>query len=188
MKLLAQGILFIFIFTGCSSVISDVTVFHTLPKLDTNNSLTYKFEKLKWQENNLEFDNYQSKTQDYLSKVQFIQNDNSNNIVQINYGIGNGVDRQDTRPLMGVVGYNSNGVPSYGVIGVATDNSTYYKRFFYLTITDKERGRLIYDGRALSVGESSQLLAVIDEMLEALFQDFPGQSGKTKSVEISFKK
>ena len=41
-----------------------------------------------------------------------------------------------------------------------------------------------YEIRAISRGNSSLLVIVFDEMLEAIFQDFPGEHGRARSIEI----
>ena len=53
-------------------------------------------------------------------------------------------------------------------------------------IYDKSQNKVVYEGKVLSKGSSGQLLPVIDEMMESLFQEFPGESGKSRTVEVSF--
>ena len=187
MKILLHGIFIIFVLTGCGTVVSKITVFHTLPKLDVNNSLTYKFEKSTGQENNLEYENYKIRTQYHLNKSYCIYNEKAKNLIKINYGVDNGNERQYSAPVMGVVNTNQKGIVSYGVVGSETYTEKIYRRFFTLSITDEETNRLIYDGRVVSEGSSSELLSVIDEMIESLFKDFPGTNGKTNTVKVPYK-
>ena len=44
--------------------------------------------------------------------------------------------------------------------------------------------RKIYEIRAKSTGGCSVIAEVFDEMLEAMFWDFPGESGKPRTVEV----
>jgi hypothetical protein len=39
----------------------------------------------------------------------------------------------------------------------------------------------LYEGKVVSSGFSDQLAKVLPEMVKALFEDFPGQSGRTRA-------
>lgn len=49
---------------------------------------------------------------------------------------------------------------------------------------DVENARQVYHLSIASAGRCSALSQVIDEMLEAGFRDFPGESGSATSIEI----
>jgi hypothetical protein len=42
----------------------------------------------------------------------------------------------------------------------------------------------VFEGRAVSLGLNSQIEVVMPYMLDAVFQDFPGQSGRTRTVNV----
>ncbi len=42
----------------------------------------------------------------------------------------------------------------------------------------------VYEARAKSTGSCSVIAGVFEEILEAMFQDFPGINGKVRSVEV----
>jgi len=42
----------------------------------------------------------------------------------------------------------------------------------------------VFEGRALSEGLNGQLVPVMPYILDALFKDFPGSSGSTKTVRV----
>jgi len=42
----------------------------------------------------------------------------------------------------------------------------------------------VFEGRAVSLGLNSQIEVVMPYMLDAVFQDFPGQSGRTRTVSV----
>jgi len=42
----------------------------------------------------------------------------------------------------------------------------------------------VFEGRATSLGQNSQMEPVMPYMLDAVFSDFPGQSGRTKTVTV----
>jgi hypothetical protein len=55
-----------------------------------------------------------------------------------------------------------------------------------LDIVDKQalaEGNIkkLYEGKVVSSGFSDQLAKVLPEMVKALFEDFPGQSGSTRT-------
>jgi len=40
----------------------------------------------------------------------------------------------------------------------------------------------VYEGRVQSSGSFGEIAVVLPSMIEALFRDFPGNSGKTKTI------
>jgi hypothetical protein len=76
--------------------------------------------------------------------------------------------------------------PTYGVVGSRETRQTEYTRILRLDIVDKQalaEGNIkkLYEGRVVSSGSSDQLAKVLPTMVKALFEDFPGQSGSTRS-------
>jgi hypothetical protein len=45
-------------------------------------------------------------------------------------------------------------------------------------------GTRIFEARAFSDGESASLAPVMRAMVQAIFEDFPGQSGRTRVVKV----
>jgi hypothetical protein len=45
-------------------------------------------------------------------------------------------------------------------------------------------GTRVFEARAISEGESASLAPVMRAMVQAIFEDFPGQSGRTRVVEV----
>lgn len=76
--------------------------------------------------------------------------------------------------------------PTYGVVGSSTYSYSTYNRFLTLVIFDKTLNKIIYEGKVNSEGRTETINAVIDEMIESLFEEFPGESGKTKKVSRPF--
>ena len=52
-------------------------------------------------------------------------------------------------------------------------------------IIKKSDETVVFEGRTVSVGRTSQLVKVMPYMVEALFQDFPGESGVVSYVSVS---
>jgi hypothetical protein len=70
------------------------------------------------------------------------------------------------------------------VVGTRETSETQYTRVLRLDIVDKQsfvEGSIkkLCEGKVVSRGFSDQLVKVLPEMVKALFEDFPGQSGST---------
>lgn len=128
------------------------------------------------------------------------------------YGIDNGKSSIVTTPIFGQTGggttsssgtvYGSGGsatysgtsytMPSYGVVGSVASSETMYTRAIALDIVDaqslkKGNAKKVYEARAKSTGSCSVIAGVFEEVLEAMFKDFPGINGKVRSVEVPSK-
>lgn len=82
-------------------------------------------------------------------------------------------------------------MPTLGIVGSESYsyNVTTYTRVLALDLLDRQQfnvGRVekVYEVKLTSKGRCAQMAAVYDEMLDALFKDFPGESGKTRTVTI----
>jgi len=58
-----------------------------------------------------------------------------------------------------------------------------YAKMLEMVITDK-MGEIVFEGRAVSQGASSNLPRIMPYLVDALFTGFPGESGKTIRVNI----
>ncbi len=204
-KYIVASFLIVFLFTGCGSVvISNVSVFHKLPKVEKQENINYSFLKLKGQDNNLEYDTYQEKIKQHLLLNHFVETDNSNILISFEYGVDGGKEKIGSAPIIGQTGVSSSYTtgtvntysggygsysgrttytPTYGVVGSSSYSYSEYTRYLNLYIYDKSQQKVIYEGAAISSGTTGTLLPVIDEMMESLFLDFPGENGKSKIVE-----
>jgi hypothetical protein len=54
----------------------------------------------------------------------------------------------------------------------------------YKGATYSTKPERVFEGRALSEGLNGQLSPVMPYILEAVFKDFPGSSGSTKTVKV----
>lgn len=89
--------------------------------------------------------------------------------------------------------------PQYGVTGynTGTTTSTIYGRTIYLTLFDTHKidpknkasfdNAKVYEAKLTSSGACGQIASVMDQMLDALFKDFPGESGKAHKVNEPMK-
>jgi hypothetical protein len=71
-----------------------------------------------------------------------------------------------------------------GFYGPEIRSRTVYTRRLQLEIVDANTGEVQFEGRALSEGSSQELSQVMPYLVEAMFRNFPGESGTTKVVEI----
>ena len=92
---------------------------------------------------------------------------------------------------LGLGVYGGRGPFYGGSIGRTYNTQTWveYNRFLSIDIVEaKSAGSAnpvrIYEGRAQSAGRCPTLTGVFDEVLDALFRDFPGVNGKTVFVSI----
>lgn len=130
------------------------------------------------------------------------------------YGIDDGtmVTEAYSIPQWGVTGYSSSYTsgtlstlgstgfysgtttyqPQYGITGYSTGTTSYaiYTRALILDIYKVDelmsgQSKRIYEAKLTSQGKCGAIGPVFDEMLEALFEDFPGESGETRTASVT---
>ena len=116
----------------------------------------------------------------------------------ISYSIDGGTAVTETTTSRGVIkeGYwvgtepNRTWVPEVsGVTGVSSATGFIYRKTFTLEIVDARKSRngavfKVFEGTVLNSGKSNSFLAVSNCMIEGLFNEFPGISGRTMSYAI----
>lgn len=207
-KLVLTFILAVFL-SGCiANVRSDVTRFHTL---GTNTAQkTFVVVPYDDQEGSLEFKTYAAVVAEKLSAFGYQLADsweNADYAVFFQYGIDNGTTVVSSNPIYGQTGggttYTSGSLnsldgsatysgtsytsPSFGVVGTSTSTKTVYRRRFTLNITDIKQSTQdnvvdVFQGKVTSDGSSNTFATVSDCLIDAMFKDFPGESGKTTTV------
>ncbi|MZR30126.1 DUF4136 domain-containing protein [Sneathiella litorea] len=150
-------------------------------------------------ESSLEFLNYRPKIADKLRLVGFVVQEESPDpdyIAYVSYGVDGTEPRSTTTssPMFGGLGlgvYGGSGPYYGGSIGRTYNTQTWveYNRFIAIDIVEGKTKNSpnpvrVYEGRAQSAGRCPTLTGVFDEVLDALFQDFPGINGKTVFVSI----
>jgi hypothetical protein len=189
--------------SGCALLKSQVTVLHQLP---TNLSgTTYVMIPFKEQEKSLEHKAYEEAVRKELNAKGFRETtvDQAQTVVFLAYSIDTGRRVVSSYPIIGQTGATtcntfdgtphesygcgySNPWPTYGPVGKRETSQTEYSRVLRLVIVDKQafaEGNIkkLYEGRVESSGFSNQLDKILPKMVKALFEDFPGQSGSTKT-------
>jgi hypothetical protein len=160
----------------------------------------------------LEFAHYKSKFEAKFSEhgYQIVHDpEDAEYIALVAYGIDNGRTSIVSTPIYGQTGggvtYSSGTVygagrsttysgrsytmPSYGVVGSSARSQTRYARAIALDIVWAQslidgRPDKVYEGRARSLGTCGIFVEVFDEILEAMFQGFPGSNGGSRKLEV----
>jgi hypothetical protein len=157
--------------TGCASTIpATITVYHTLPD---NAALTrYTFVPLKDQETGIENAEYRNAIRQELIRYHYLESDapNARLLISFSYGINEGRER-----------------PEPGIFGSAS--YTEYRKGLWIFMyenTPEGRGeqKIVYEGSVVSAGSLMEVSTAMPAMIRALFQEFPGESGRTRKVLI----
>jgi hypothetical protein len=198
------------VLAACGQVVySNVSVFH---ELGEGTKPTYALLPFKEQEGSLEHKTYENLARQQLNAKGYREAplDRSDVIVFLQYGIDEGRQMAYSYPIMGRTGTSSSYTtgtvqsygsgyatysgttdytPTYGVVGAGTGTHTVFARFLRVDFVDRATlasgtVKKQYEGTVSSRGSSGQLSAVMPTMIRALFEDFPGKSGTTKSVTL----
>jgi len=194
MKNLLVATVLLAMLSGCALLRSQVAVVHQLPK-DLSGT-TYVMIPFKEQEGRLEHKAYEETVRQELNAKGFRETtvDQAQTVVFFAYGIDKGRAVDSSYPIIGQTGVetcstsclDSSPWPTYGVVGTRETRQTEYTRVLRLDIVDKQalaEGNIkkLYEGKVVSSGSSDQLMKVLPTMVKALFEDFPGQSGSTRT-------
>ncbi len=195
MKNLLVATVLLAMLSGCALLRSQVAVVHQLPK-DLSGT-TYVMIPFKEQEGRLEHKAYEETVRQQLNAKGFRETtvDQAQTVVFFAYGIDKGRAVDSSYPIIGQTGVetctstsclDSSPWPTYGVVGTRETRQTEYTRVLRLDIVDKQalaEGNIkkLYEGKVVSNGSSNQLMKVLPTMVKALFEDFPGQSGSTRT-------
>lgn len=199
--------------SGCGSVVrSDISVFHNLD--ESANEITFAFDPTEAQSGSLEYRAYADLVRGHLTELGYVEADAQSDamwVIQMEYKIGDGKEKVGSRPIIGQTGSSSSTTygtisssggfgtysgttyqtPTFGVVGSLTYSGTVYSRALQLKIAEPQTvggndTRVLLEATVFSVGSSSQLSRVMPAMVEALFRDFPGESGATRTEAVWF--
>jgi hypothetical protein len=134
---------------------------------------------------------------------------NADFIALVAYGIDSGKTMTMTTPIFGHTGggtvYSSGNIvtpdgnrrynamsyqmPTYGVVGTVNNVATLYNRAIALDIVvakSLSTGKVqkVYEARTSSEGGCPVIVEVFDEMLEAMFNAFPGENGRNRHLVL----
>jgi hypothetical protein len=162
--------------------------------------------------NSLEFDLYQQKVQEKLMALGFSRADSletADYAALLLYAVDDGKQSVVYTPIYGQTGrrissysgiaYDEKGravylhrnylSPNFGVVGASADTKTNYRQTIALDIVKAnsligDEPVKLFEGRTFSSGACSVIVEVFDELLEAMFIDFPGENGRNRSQTI----
>ena len=182
---------------GPRYVTSDVTRFHTLPAAPSGQSFAITALD-KEQQQSLEYKQYADMLNTKLTGLglrQFTGTGKADFVVTLKYGVEGPSPDVRSRNVSVGVGYGFGG-PHWrwgGWYDPINDNyantqQVYVRRVdldIYKGATyDSAKPERVFEGRALSEGLNGQIVPVMPYILEALFKDFPGASGTTRTVRV----
>ena len=162
--------------------------------------------------NSLEFDAYKQKVQAKLLTEGFslaVDIGSADYAALLLYAVDDGKQSVVYTPIYGQTGrrinsfsdmaYNEAGKavyirrnylsPSFGVVGASAEAKTNYRHTLALDIVtadslNQDQAKKIFEGRTISKGKCSVMVEVFDEMLEAMFIDFPGENGRNRAETV----
>lgn len=125
----------------------------------------------------------------------------------ITYGIDNGTTIVSSVPIYGQTGggtsYTTGSVssygrtanfsgttitmPTYGMVGAMPVSSTEYKRMVNIDIWRNDATPIkVYEMRGLSSGSCGNINAILSNIIDGMFENFPGENGKVKRVNVDW--
>jgi hypothetical protein len=162
--------------------------------------------------NSLEFDLYQKKVEAKLLAQGFsiaLSADSADYLALLLYAVDDGKQSVVYTPIYGRtsriinsysdIAYNEDGKavyirtnhlsPSFGVVGASKQTKTNYRHTLAMDIVtadslSQDQAKKIFEGRTISTGKCSVMVEVFDEMLEAMFIDFPGENGRNRAQTV----
>ncbi|PRC95237.1 DUF4136 domain-containing protein [Solimicrobium silvestre] len=168
---------------GCAapSVVSNVTVFHTLTGTETNK--TYMVEATPEQANNLEFSSYVTLLNQELQHVGYVMvNKDPSLKVSLNYGTTQAVASSlQPAPIYGPYGFRHG--PYYGS-GWQTSVDTVFMHHMEVSISRIADGKNIYTVRSRLMSPNPELSISMDYLMDSAFQNFPGKNGSTETITL----
>jgi hypothetical protein len=187
--------------SGCQTVQSNVVAFHTL-EISTKNTFAVRPVS---RTGSLEAATYANLISNELVQKGWAASNSGKIDVVFDFSIDGGRTEVSSVPVFGQTGggttfssgniYGARGFGSYsgtsytpatyGVVGSSAVSETVYVRTLVVEMFERSSGKKVYESSVSSKGTSGTFSAVAPCMIESLFSDFPGTSGKSRTVELS---
>jgi len=198
-KLFLSGLIFTsLIVAGCTNYVrSDVTRFYAPSGM--TKAKTFVFLPTQQQFQSLEYKRYGDLITNEMAEEGFrlVENKSQANYgVQFNYGSDGGQTIIEQDPFFGSVGVGT-GSRGTGVnVGVGTvfgrggygrsnaDIYTEYGRKLSLDIIELNNNAPVFEGTLISRGNASSFASVSGCLISSMFENFPGQNGKTERINV----
>ena len=182
--------------TACTpSVKSDVVRFHKLTK-PAGETFILVADKAE-HDGSLEFAQYANLVAAKLvaeGYSAFEGDGQADLVVKLNYGVDEGQEKVESRPNWPMAFYDfhdhfyfdrfyhQRGF-NYGLYSRDVRSYTVFTRHLSVDM-ENVKGESLFEGRVVSVGRDRRLPEVMPYLVEAMFANFPGESGVTKVVRI----
>jgi len=198
--------------SGCASVVrTDVNSF-LAPDFSTQGVAIAVVPSDPQFENSLEFKHYQLKLEEKFRQQGFMVTPNKEEaryLAKLGYHINDGETKIESSPIAGHTGFdpvfyttvvrNKDGsssyvrsahwVPTYGIVGSQTRSYTNFTTLVTIDIVDQqqvveETPAKVYEVKARSEGSCGIVSQIFDEMLEAIFSNFPGENNRVERISV----
>ncbi|XPS86200.1 uncharacterized protein Dvar_42180 [Desulfosarcina variabilis str. Montpellier] len=175
---------------GCSTVVSDISVFHQLKIAHV--PVTYLFLPFEFQEDTFEYIVYKEEVRSALLSHNYVEVDDpalAEMLVVFDYGIDNGEAFLLSIPEFGQDGVLSSTADHITSTPTGAVDPNENSRLFRLTIFNHEAAKnkkpyVAYRASVKIRGGPSRLSVIMPEVIKALFKDFPGESGSVRQETI----
>jgi hypothetical protein len=200
-------ILVLFGLTGCA-VQTSSTIFHGPEHINRGTVAVRPIDKS--QESSLEFKAVSAYLTKKLTQNGFTAGSGGDKpmyVAFITYGIDNGNVSISSVPLYGQTGggtsYSSGSVssygrtanfsgttttmPTYGIVGAMPISSTVFKRTVNIDVwRNDEKLTKVYEMKGISSGSCGNINAILFNIIDGIFSNFPGENGKAKTKNIDW--
>jgi hypothetical protein len=157
-------------------------------------------------EGGLEFSRYASLVGAKLTEQGYRQADNPRDatfVVMLDYGVDNGHEKIVSTPGFGYGGFGYGGYgfggfggpwryrspfyygwndPFWGAPDI--ESYTYFTSFLDMTISRTQDGQRLFEGKARARSRTDSLPALVPNLVQAMFSNFPGHSGEEVRITI----
>lgn len=196
-RLLACGLLALLFLSGCATIDATTTSSYA-PDYRSSGTIAVVASVAEVNAS-AEFSQYKPRIESKLAATGYTIVNNPSDatyLALVAYGMDLGLSGVVSTPVFdqaggGTTASSSYTMPSYGIVGSSSQAMASYNRAIALDIVDvasMKEGKpgKVFEIRTRSTGSSRSIDCVFDEMLEAMFMDFPGTSGKAKSVTLLY--
>jgi hypothetical protein len=186
---------------SCQTIRSDVTVFNTI---DQATPTGFTITAMGAEAGSLEAKSYADLVSAQLVAHGWHPSPGGPVDVAFGYNIDSGQTQTSSMPIFGQTGggtsysqgsvYGGGGFgtysgttytpPTFGVVAEVPVSQTFYNRGLRVEMTDRRTHARIYEATLASKGTTGAFNVVAPCLIEALFKNFPGQSGKTYQIEV----
>jgi hypothetical protein len=191
--------------TGCSTVTSQVTVFHDWPA--NIKDKTYVFDKRPNQQNNLEYDSYANLMRGKLSQTGFTEVHEGKPVFKVAFSYNSATsDVQVDLPPRFHGGFYRGFYdpywswrwhsrfydpffpgPYFGPYDPfwpsELDLHRWYRHELDILISDAQSGKQLFDVRASTESLDKTISTQMPNLVESAFKEFPGPAGMTRTVK-----